>query len=151
MITISDTRTLETDRSGRRIQELLSEAHHEIVSYDIIPDEPDLIQEHVQQAVQEADLVVLTGGTGISPRDNTVDALTPLLDRTLTGFGELFRMLSFKEIGAAAMLSGATAGICGDALVFALPGSPNAVSLALKELILPELNHLIGELRKVPT
>ncbi len=150
VITVSDTRNLDTDLSGRAIHALLDEAGLPVAAYHIVPDEPQEIRRQVERAAQHADAILLSGGTGISHRDNTVDTLASLLEKELVGFGELFRMLSYGEVGSAAMLSRATGGVFSDTLVFAMPGSPKAVSLALKKLIIPELPHLLGELRKVP-
>ncbi|MDY7014203.1 MAG: molybdenum cofactor biosynthesis protein B, partial [Cyanobacteriota bacterium] len=140
-ITISDTRTPETDRSGQLIQQLLRSAGHRIIAYEIIPDEPERIQERLIELSDRADLNVLifTGGTGIAPRDTTYDALEAQLDKILPGFGELFRFLSYSEIGSRAIASRAIAGTYRNQLVFSLPGSVNAVRLALEKLILPEL------------
>ncbi|HEY9641217.1 MAG TPA: molybdenum cofactor biosynthesis protein B [Coleofasciculaceae cyanobacterium] len=148
VITISDTRSPETDRSGQLIQQLLQEAGHQILDYVLIPDEPKQIQTHLRLLGQQSDLeaIILNGGTGIAPRDTTYDAVEQLLDKTLPGFGELFRWLSYAEIGSRAMASRAIAGVFQDKLIFSLPGSSNAVRLALEKLILPELAHLVRQL-----
>ena len=148
VITISDTRTVDTDTSGQLIQTVLHEAGHRVIHYQIVPDEPDELAEAIHQAVIRADCeVILTnGGTGIARRDATIEAVEPLLDKRLPGFGELFRMLSYQEIGAGAMLSRAMAGVVHRRLIFCMPGSSNAVKLAMNALILPELNHLVWEL-----
>ena len=150
VLTISDTRTPETDKSGALIQELLRDEGHEVVYYEVLRDEPLDIKERVFSLCQRPDVqaVLLNGGTGISPRDGTFEALESILLKSLRGFGELFRMLSWAEVGSAAMLSRATAGICGTAIVFSMPGSTNAVGLAMRSLILPELRHLVFELTK---
>ncbi len=148
VITVSDTRSIETDRSGRMIQAQLLGAGHAVTAYHIIPDDEERITQLVQDEAEQADAILLSGGTGVSRRDVTSEAIRPLLDKHLPGFGELFRMLSYQEIGPAAMLSRAVGGMRGDTVVFALPGSPKAVSLALTKLILPELPHLVGERRK---
>jgi molybdenum cofactor biosynthesis protein B len=160
VLTISDTRTAETDTGGKLIREALTEAGHQVVDCVIVKDEPDQIKHQLdawlaqpgQVAGAEAgagagafDLIVTTGGTGISSRDTTIEVVERLLDKKLEGFGELFRMLSWDEVGPAAMLSRAVAGLAGDSLIFALPGSTNAVGLAMSKLILPELAHLIWE------
>ncbi len=149
VLTISDTRTTETDGSGSLIKELLLEAGIEIVHYDILKDEPDTIRERVLKLSEEknVDVVLTNGGTGIAPRDGTYEAVSGLLDRTLPGFGEIFRMLSWEEVGAASMLSRAVAGLRGGTLIFCMPGSSNAVGLAMRKLIVPELRHLVLEMR----
>ncbi len=148
VITISDTRTVETDKSGALIQQLLTDAGHQISSYQIVPDEPDQLAEAVHTAItsRNCEVILTSGGTGIARRDATIEAIEPLLDKHLPGFGELFRMLSYEEIGAGAMLSRAIAGISGRTLIFCMPGSSNAVKLAMEKLILPELAHLVWEL-----
>jgi molybdopterin adenylyltransferase len=148
VITVSDTRSPETDRSGQLIQNLLQEAGHQIVDYVLIADEPSQIQTHLRLLGQQSDLeaIILNGGTGIAPRDTTYDAIERLLDKTLPGFGELFRWLSYSEIGSRAMASRAIAGVFQGKLLFSLPGSSNAVRLALEKLILPELVHLTRQL-----
>ena len=144
-ITVSDTRSVETDRSGKLIQELLIEAGHRVTVYTIIKDEPAQIEAQLIQLCARSDLdaIIFSGGTGIAPRDTTFDALSRLLEKTLPGFGELFRWLSYQEIGSRAIASRAVAGIYRQTLVFSLPGSANAVELALQKLILPELVHLV--------
>jgi len=129
---------------------LLEEAGHRIFEYAILPDEPDRVRERVNRWLAEdgCDGVVLNGGTGISVRDRTYEAISGLLEKTLDGFGELFRALSYEEIGSAAMLSRAVAGVARGKLVFSLPGSTAAVDLAMRRLIVPELSHLLGQLRK---
>ena len=144
--TISDTRTEQDDTGGDLIARLLEEHGHSIVLRRIVPDEPELIQQTVAQSqVAGAAVLITTGGTGITRRDSTFEALDALLEKRLPGFGEIFRALSFPEIGPAAMLSRATAGSIGQLLVFALPGSPHAVGLAMERLILPDLPHLAWE------
>jgi molybdenum cofactor biosynthesis protein B len=145
VITVSDTRTPETDKSGQLIQQFLQEAGHLIGLYTIIQDEPTQIQTQLTQLgnLPHIDAIIVNGGTGISPRDTTYDTLSKLLEKTLPGFGELFRFLSYQEIGSRAIASRATAGVYRQKLVFSLPGSANAVKLALEKLILPELVHLI--------
>ncbi len=148
ILTVSDTRTERTDRSGSVMRSLVQEAGHQVVSYHIVPDAPHLIESRVLEATTQADVVLLTGGTGISRRDTTTDMLALLLDKTLDGFGELFRMLSFEDIGSAAMLSRAIGGVIQGTLVFAMPGALAAVTLALRKLILPELPHLVSQIRR---
>lgn len=149
IITVSDTRSPETDRSGQLIQRLLHEANHTVADYVLIKDDPDQITTCVKTWVERSELaaIILNGGTGIAPRDTTYDAIERLLDKTIPGFGELFRGLSYQEIGSRAMASRAVAGVCRGKLVFSLPGSSNAVKLAMEKLILPELSHLVTQLR----
>lgn len=149
VVTVSDTRTLADDVSGQVICARLRQAGHHIVRYAIVKDEAAAIAALVRGLVQEhCAVVILNGGTGITRRDVTCEALEPLLEKRLPGFGELLRMLSFQAVGPAAMLSRATAGVCRDSLIFALPGAPNAVALALDRLIIPELAHLAWEVRR---
>jgi len=150
VITLSDTRTLETDKSGRRIRELLETEHHDVVRHEIIPDEASQLQTLLTGllSVRDLDVVLTNGGTGISRRDTTIEVVETYLDQTLPGFGELFRMLSFADIGSGAILSRAIGGVARGKLLFALPGSTGAVELAMTKLILPELRHLVHEMRK---
>jgi molybdopterin adenylyltransferase len=150
VLTVSDTRTPENDTSGRAIRELLASAGHDVVGHQIVRDEPSQVASTVRHQIAESDaqVVITTGGTGITSRDGTFEAIDALLDKRLDGFGELFRMLSFNEIGAAAMLSRATAGTIERKAIFVLPGSENAVRLALTRLILPELGHVLQQLSK---
>ncbi len=146
VITISDTRTLETDTSGAAIRIALSHNGHDVVRYTIVRDEPEQIANLVRSFAAEGCQVIITnGGTGIARRDSTFEAIDGLIEKRLPGFGEIFRMLSYQDIGPAAMLSRATAGTYQKALIFALPGSTAAVELALEKLIVPELRHLIWE------
>jgi molybdopterin adenylyltransferase len=149
IITVSDTRTPETDTSGQLMQQLLKNAHHNIIYYNIIPDEPLQVKEQIYALSQRADVDVLIfdGGTGIAPRDTTYDAIACLLEKTLSGFGELFRFLSYQEIGSRAMASRAIAGIYQGKIIFSLPGSGNAVKLGIEKLIIPELVHLVKQIR----
>ena len=147
IITISDTRTPETDTSGAAIRAGLEGQGHVVTQYAVVKDEPSEIVALVRRlAADGCQVIVTNGGTGISRRDSTFEAIDSLLDKRLPGFGELFRMLSYADIGPAAMLSRATAGTFGDALIFCLPGSTGAVRLALEKLILPELPHLVWEI-----
>jgi molybdenum cofactor biosynthesis protein B len=150
VVTVSDTRTALTDEGGRLAAELCRNAGFYVAGGAILPDDARRIAEHVGQLCHEAqlDVVLVTGGTGISRRDTTVEALAPLFEKTLPGYGELFRALSYAEIGAAAMLSRATAGTIGTAIVFTLPGSPAGVRLALEKLIIPELPHMVAQLHR---
>ena len=150
VVTVSDTRTLETDTGGLLVEELLKAAGQTVVGRRIVKDEPDAIREALSAALGDprARAVIFTGGTGVAPRDVTPDSLEPLLARVIPGFGELFRMLSYEDIGSAALLSRALAGLSGGKVVFVIPGSRGAVRLAMEKLILPELGHLAGEARK---
>jgi molybdenum cofactor biosynthesis protein B len=149
-VTVSDTRTLETDKSGALIVELLSPTGHRVADRAIVPDEPDRIRGLLERYSGQGDIqaVLITGGTGISPRDQTYETVTSLLTKPLHGYGELFRMLSFEEIGAAAMLSRAVGGLMGSMVVLTMPGSSAAVRLAMVRLILPELAHIVREATK---
>lgn len=150
VVTVSDTRTAETDKSGQIIQQLLVGADHAVGAYTIIKDEPAQIQQQIELLGQNShlDVVIFNGGTGIAPRDTTYDAIEKLLEKTLPGFGELFRFLSYQEIGSRAIASRAVAGIYQNKLIFSLPGSSNAVRLGMEKLILPELAHLVSQMRK---
>jgi molybdenum cofactor biosynthesis protein B len=150
VLTVSDTRTKESDLSGAAIIETLGFAGHTVVAYRIVPDEPAQIRSvlHEWLARDDVQAILTNGGTGIAARDTTYDAIAGLLEKRIDGFGELFRMLSWQEIGAAAMLSRAVAGVAGGKLVVAMPGSPKAVRLALTKLLVPELGHLVYEIAK---
>jgi molybdenum cofactor biosynthesis protein B len=150
VLTVSDTRTEATDTSGRAIAELLEQAGHVVRGRAWVPDEPARVSALVAERVHdpEVDVVITTGGTGVTSRDSTYEAIDALLQKRLDGFGELFRMLSFQEIGPAAMLSRACAGVARGTVVIALPGSEGAVRLALTRLLIPELAHLVQQARK---
>lgn len=150
VVTVSDTRTIETDKGGALLAELLTAAGHALVAREIVPDDPERIEPllHSLRGRSDVDAILLTGGTGISRRDRTYESVTAMLDKPLPGYGELFRWLSFQEIGPAAMLSRATGGLCGGKVLLTMPGSPHAVRLAMEKLILPELGHLVREARK---
>jgi molybdopterin adenylyltransferase len=150
IVTVSDTRTLETDSSGRLISALLEERGHRVSGRTLLKDEPGDVRQTVTALVNDSsvDVVITTGGTGITARDSTFEAIDGLLQKRLAGFGELFRVLSYHEIGAAAMLSRATAGLAGRTVILALPGSEHAVRLAMEKLVLPELGHLVREARR---
>ena len=150
ILTVSDTRTPETDTSGRLIRQLLTDAGHLVVERALVPDDPDEVSRIVAAWTDARNIriVITTGGTGISRRDSTFEAVTHLFSKELTGFGELFRTLSFQEIGAGAMLTRATAGIVDMSAVFMLPGSEAAVRLAMEKLIIPQLTHIARELEK---
>jgi molybdenum cofactor biosynthesis protein B len=150
VLTVSDTRTVADDRSGALIVELLEAAGHRVVAREIVRDEPSSIDAAVRQmaADQRIDAVLVTGGTGIAARDQTPDAIRGLLTKELPGYGELFRVLSFQEIGAAALLSRALGGLVDQTLVLLMPGSTAAVRLAMEQLILPELAHLVSHAKR---
>ena len=147
---MSDTRTPETDTSGRAIRDMLEHAGHLIAGSSIVRDEPRLVAQAVKLEVLAArtHVVIITGGTGITSRDGSYEAIDGLLEKRLDGFGELFRMLSYQDIGPAAMLSRATAGTYGRTAIFLLPGSEKAVRLAMEQLILPELGHIVQQLSR---
>ena len=150
VLTVSDTRTPETDTSGSLIKFRLQAGGHEVVDYRIVRDEPALVRDTIKQWVERPDIqaILSNGGTGIAARDTTYDVVASLLDKRIDGFGELFRMLSYAEIGSAAMMSRAVAGVVRGRIVVAMPGSTNAVRLALEKLVLPELAHLVYEVTK---
>lgn len=150
ILTISDTRNFEDDRSGQTIKTLLESRDHQIVDYKILKDELPSIRAAVTEWTTNSTIqaIILNGGTGFSPRDVTYEAVTELLDKKMDGFGELFRMLSYEEIGPKALFSRAVAGSIGSTGIYALPGSTNAVKLAINKLILPTLPHFVEELVK---
>ncbi len=147
ILTVSDTRTLDSDESGRIIRELCEAAGHSIGDHRVVPDDPDRVREAIGAFLGRADTqaVLVNGGTGISGRDRTYEAVAAMLEKRIDGFGELFRALSFDAIGPAAMLSRAVAGTVSRRLVFCMPGSPAAVRLAMERLILPEIGHAVAE------
>ncbi len=149
VITLSDTRDETTDKSGQRIKALLAEHEQPVVSYQILKDEPDQITAAVQAllARPDVDVILTNGGTGIAPRDTTFEALQGLLEKEIPGFGEMFRMLSYEDIGSAAMLTRATAGVAQGKVIISLPGSTGAVELGMTKLVLPELGHMLFVLR----
>jgi molybdopterin adenylyltransferase len=149
IVTVSDTRTPSTDSSGELVRQLLLAAGHQIGTYRIIPDEPTRIRAELEAAAladPTISAIVFNGGTGIAPRDTTHEAIASVLTKTLPGFGEIFRWLSYQEIGSRAIASRAIAGTYGHLLVFSLPGSRGAVQLGMERLILPELIHLVTQL-----
>ena len=150
VVTVSDTRTLETDRGGQLIVDLLTAASHTVSARDVIPDDPSRIAPLLKElaARDDVDAILLTGGTGIGSRDQTFETVSGLLTKTLPGYGELFRMLSFDQVGPAAMLSRAIGGVIGTKILLTMPGSPAAVQLAMDRLIVPELGHLVREARR---
>jgi molybdenum cofactor biosynthesis protein B len=145
IVTVSDTRTVADDRSGQRIAEILTAAGHDVCHHDIVPDEPQIIAARADELLRSdaVDALIFNGGTGLAARDSTIEALQPLLEKELTGFGELFRYLSYHDIGPAAMLSRATAGVARGCIMVLLPGSTPAVELAMTRLVVPELGHMV--------
>lgn len=149
IVTVSDSRALDTDDSGRILAELAAQSGHKLVARSLVKDEADAIRGALREAVTSAaDVVVFTGGTGVARRDVTIEAIAPRFVKRLPGFGEIFRALSYQTLGSAAMATRADAGIVGGKLVFLLPGSPDACRLAMERLILPEVGHLVGLLRR---
>ncbi len=150
VITCSDTRTPETDTSGQLIQTLLKENGHTIAAYHLVKDEPAQIKARITEGVinDSVQAIIINGGTGISRRDSTFEAVDAMLEKRLDGFGEVFRFLTYQDIGSPAIMSRATAGIIKGRVLFSTPGSENAVRLAMEKLILPELGHLVKELTK---
>jgi len=150
VLTVSDTRTEANDTGGQTIRDLLETSGHTIAGHAIVRDDPDAVTRTVSGWLADAStqVIITTGGTGITSRDGTYEAIDRLLEKRLTGFGELFRMLSYHQIGPAAMMSRATAGRALGKAIFVLPGSPDAVRLAMTKLILPELGHVVQQLRR---
>jgi molybdenum cofactor biosynthesis protein B len=146
IVTVSDSRTPDTDVNAAYLREQIAAAGHHVAAYRLIKDEPDQVASVLDElAASQARVILFNGGTGISPRDRTFDVLSRKLEKTLPGFGELFRMLSYEQVGAAAMLSRATAGVYRQKVIVSTPGSPAAVQLAWEKLIAPELAHLAWE------
>jgi molybdenum cofactor biosynthesis protein B len=150
VLTVSDTRTEATDSGGRAIAELLSASGHTVTGRALVKDDAATVRSMIERhlASADVDVIITTGGTGITSRDMTFEAIDALLEKRLDGFGELFRMLSYEQIGAAAMMSRATAGLAAGRIVIALPGSEAAVRLAMEKLVLPELGHLVQQARR---
>jgi len=150
VVTISDTRTKQNDHSGIFIQEILKNQGHNILDYDIIKDEKKEITSKAKNLllIEDIQSIIFTGGTGISSRDITIDAIKPLIKKELPGFGEIFRMLSMDEIGSAAIMSRAICGIAEDKIIFCIPGSKGAVKLAIEQLILKECGHMLWEINR---
>lgn len=148
VITVSDSRNEATDESGKLLMELIEGAGFKVGGYRLIKNEKDLLQQTVLELSRQVDFMITTGGTGMSPRDLSIEACRPLFTKELEGFGDVFRLLSFEEIGSAAIMSRATGGSVGRAMLFCLPGSKAAVRLAAERLILPEIKHLIAQVRK---
>jgi molybdenum cofactor biosynthesis protein B len=148
VVTISDSRTEASDDTGRLLKDLLLRAGHTVLYYAVVKDDPKGIADAVEQASWTCEAILTNGGTGVGKRDVTIPTLAPLMERTLPGFGELFRARSFDAIGSAAFLSGATAGVYHGRFLACLPGSPDACRLALEALLLPELGHIVGLLAR---
>lgn len=148
IVTVSDSRTPETDTNRQYLEPRLTELGHRVAAYRLIKDEPDQVAAALEElaALPDVQIILFNGGTGISPRDTTYDVISRYLEKTLPGFGELFRMISYQDIGPAAMFSRATAGVYKQTLVVSMPGSPNAVKTAMEKLIIPEINHLAWEI-----
>ena len=150
VVTVSDTRTEQTDKSGRKMIELLETSHHHVANYEIVKDDQEAIEEALFKGCLDprVQVILLNGGTGLSNRDVTFEIVERVIERPIPGFGEIFRMLSYEEIGSPAMLSRATAGIARKTVIFSVPGSTGAVSLAMEKLILPEMGHIVREINK---
>jgi molybdenum cofactor biosynthesis protein B len=150
VLTISNTRTKEDDDSGKIIRENLLGNQHRVIGYEVVKDDAELIKTTIQQWLSnpEVQVIITNGGTGISRQDVTIEAIAPFLEKTLSGFGELFRFLSYQEIGSPSMMSRAIAGVAKGKIIICLPGSPGASQLAMEKLIMPELAHLVWEARR---
>ena len=148
VITASDTRTPDTDESGRLIRMLFEGAGHQVSYYEILPDDREKLSAAIANNLPNLDAIVINGGTGISARDDSTEVVKSLIDKELDGFGEIFRMLSFQQIGSAAIMSRAIAGVRKGKLIVALPGSPDACKLAMDQLIIPEIGHIVSLLSK---
>ena len=150
VITVSDTRTEDTDKSGQLIRQMLEAEGHQTLAYHIIKDEPSQIRPLMIELLARKDLdaIVVNGGTGVAKRDVTFDVIQSLVEKPLPGFGELFRMFSYDEIGSAAMMSRAMAGTVAEKVIYSMPGSSGAVRLAMEKLVLPEIGHIVYELKK---
>lgn len=150
IVTVSDTRTPENDDSGKIIRRQVEDAGHRVALYRVVKDEPYLVEGAIQEGVAEpaVDIMVLNGGTGMSSRDGTFEQVSTLIEKPMPGFGELFRMLSWQQVGSAAMLSRAVAGLYAGKMIFSIPGSPKAAELAMSLLIIPEAGHLMFEARR---
>ena len=150
VITISDTRTKQTDKSGQKMTELLQGQQHQIIGYELVKDDKEAIEAALLKGCQDpqVQVILMNGGTGLSNRDVTFEILEQMIEKPIPGFGEIFRMLSYEEIGSSAMLSRATAGITQKTVIFSTPGSTGAVTLAMEKLILPEMGHIVREMSK---
>jgi molybdenum cofactor biosynthesis protein B len=149
VLTVSDTRDEATDQSGQTIKNLIAEQGHRLAGYRIVKDEPAEIEALLKQALADGSVeaVIVNGGTGIAPRDGTYEVIDRLLEKRLDGFGEIFRFLSYQDIGSAAMMSRAVAGAANGRVLISLPGSKGAVELGMRKLILPELGHMVAQLK----
>ncbi|MCQ8894551.1 MAG: MogA/MoaB family molybdenum cofactor biosynthesis protein [Methanolinea sp.] len=150
VITISSSRTMETDTSGKTIIRFLEEDHIPVLSYGIVKDSVEEIRRQLFQALKDCNCIIMNGGTGLSPDDCTIEAVAPLLEKRIEGFGEIFRLKGLQDIGTATILSRAIAGTCGGGVIFCIPGSTPAVSLAMKEIIIPELRHILSHVQGKP-
>lgn len=150
VVTLSDTRTVETDKGGQLIQQLLTQSDFFVSDYVILKDDVDVLRQTLKAYSSDASIntIILTGGTGFTKRDVTFDAVSEIIEKEMTGFGELFRQLSYEEIGPKAMFSRAIAGSVNETAIYALPGSSNAVTLGMTKLILPTVQHFLGELKR---
>lgn len=150
VITCSDTRTPESDTSGSRIMHMLKDAGHSVLSYQLVKDEPSKIKSAIKKAVKnkKVQAIIINGGTGIAKRDSTFEAVDRMLEKRLDGFGEIFRYLTYQDIGSPAIMTRATAGTYKGRIIFSTPGSEHAVTLAMEKLILPELGHILQQLAK---
>jgi len=150
VLTVSDTRTKETDESGKILCEMLKNRKHNVVYYEIVKDDGKEIENFINKVIldKNIDAVITNGGTGISKRDVTIETVKKFFEKTLDGFGEIFRYLSYAEIGSGAIMSRATAGVCKGKIIISIPGSPNAVKLALEKIVIPEISHIVWELRR---
>lgn len=151
VVTVSDTRSVSTDQSGQLIKELLAAEGHEVLGYRIVKDDPTEVENLLRHALSRDDLeaIILTGGTGISPRDGTYEVVNRLLDKQISGFGEIFRFLSYQDIGSSAVMSRAQAGVAAGKVVISLPGSRGAVVIGMRRLVLPELGHMVSQVQGI--
>ncbi len=151
VVTVSDTRNVSTDQSGRLMKELLASGGHDVLGYHIVKDDPTEVENLLRHALSRDDLeaILLTGGTGISPRDGTYEVVSRLLDKQISGFGEIFRYLSYQDIGSSAVMSRAQAGVAAGKVVISLPGSRGAVDLGMRRLVLPELGHMVSQVHGI--
>jgi molybdenum cofactor biosynthesis protein B len=151
VITVSDTRNVSTDQSGQLIKELLASEGHKVLGYRIVKDDPTEVEKLLRHALlcDDVEAVLLTGGTGISPRDGTYEVVSHLLDKQISGFGEIFRFLSYQDIGSSAVMSRAQAGVAAGKIVVSLPGSRGAVDLGMRRLVLPELGHMVSQVHGI--
>ncbi|OQX22647.1 MAG: molybdenum cofactor biosynthesis protein [Candidatus Altiarchaeales archaeon A3] len=150
VLTVSDTRTKDTDESGKILCEILKSNEYNVVYYEIVKDDENEIRNFINKAISDenVDAVITNGGTGISKRDVTIETVKVFFEKTLDGFGEIFRYLSYAEIGSRAIMSRATAGVCKGKVIISIPGSPNAVKLAMNKIIIPEISHIIWEIKR---